>query len=52
MSIALIVLGVGALYGGALLLWVRPGPDRAWIWGPVALATVGVMALLVGVAGG
>jgi hypothetical protein len=28
MSIALIVVGAVAIYGGAILLWLRPGPAR------------------------
>ena len=50
-SFALIVVGAVAIYGGALLLWLRPGPARAWVWGPLLLATVGLAAVFMGAAG-
>ena len=50
-SLVLIVVGAVAIYGGALLLWLRPGPARAWVWGPLLLATVGLAAVLMGAAG-
>ncbi|MCV2490859.1 phosphoethanolamine transferase CptA [Geodermatophilus sp. YIM 151500] len=51
MQIVLIVLGVVAIYAGAILLWLRLTPARAWVWGPLLLITAGVAVLLIGAAG-